>query len=770
MGAMNILRCLESKQYVPFLRKKIFVVGTSHILQFKAKKSKVAIITELIKVNTKAIKIKEEWVEKSDSNQKMNYELANLTKETTEIRGKRRPVFSGRKISVLSQTLGIFRDLDTAYHFLKLQPKVSSSPLVSRIFWLKFAHHTRDKLDLLEAWNQATTLPRTEEADSDWMTSVQDQFVSRLCQALPEYNYEQLADITYSLGLLNNRLEHLNTLASLVDSNLTNRMKEILKSKNVTEENIDLCLRIAYIWLRSGMETSNKSRLTGLHNRALIEILYTEYLPILTPSQTVFLLLLVGVQRELPGCRTDINPGQGFPLPSALNEKLSSVLPLLSHNEIGVVCHSLHQAHIYIETQHSAVRQSALNCLLNIPESDIIRDQLTVAGVAKFMRKRGSENNRHVVAIMEKYKPYLHDLDTYAKLRLLQFIVPGKPSPDISGPFLSELCQSMVGQLNRMRLKDLEQFTFCLFFLNHKSINKIISEEIGQSMLNCNWANVRSGKSFVFLVTFLARIGRLEVDSIGQIIEKTNNCKMESLYTDSGLAEALQFLFELNIPWVREVKNTSNTYIINFIQRNRFVCRNSLAHVLELDCIRELYNLKCQKLHPELRKTLTEFLHSLPEYQHSYEETEEGMIESSWFKDETRGFVQRDLSLILGGADHVWCGHPFPHSTTPVLIFAQDMQGHPVSIPLDFSCFTSHSIISRVSDNDLIWTAVVIPSKGMMDWRGNQFGPVDYKLQHLKMLGYRTRVVFWVDYLRALKARNNLTFLRKLLKIKSNIR
>lgn len=230
-------------------------------------------------------------------------------------------------------------------------------------------------------------------------------------------------------------------------------------------------------------------------------------------------------------------------------------------------------------------------------------------------------------------------------------------------------------------------------------------------MLLCDWADVRSGRSFVFLVTFLARLGRFEVDSINQIMSKANKCKMKKLHTDSGLASAIEFLFELNIPWVRDVKTT---YIIKFIQRNRFLCRISMTRP------RALSN------------------------------------------------VQHDLSLILGGPDRVWCGHPFPHSTSSVLIFAQDHEGQPISITSSFCCYTSHSIISRVPDMDLLWTAVVVPSKGMMDWHGNHFGPVAYKLEQLVMLGYRTQVVNWVEYFRALKERNNLKFLRNLLIVKQN--
>ena len=237
---------------------------------------------------------------------------------------------------------------------------------------------------------------------------------------------------------------------------------------------------------------------------------------------------------------------------------------------------------------------------------------------------------------------------------------------------------------------------------------------------------------------------------------------MKNLHTDSGLASAIDFLFQLNIPWVREAKTT---YIIKFIQRNRFLCRNSLFHVLELDCIREIYNLEgCEQLKPQLRKVLTNFLHSLPEHRLNTNFTEDGRIISSNFNDDTRSFVQRDLSLILGGHDRVWYGHPFPHSTSPVLIFAQNQNGQPISIPPSFCCYTSDSTISRVPDTSFQCTAVVVPSKGMMDRWGNYFGPVDYKLEHLAMLGYRTKVVFWVDYMRALKERNNLKYLRNLLK------
>ena len=57
-------------------------------------------------------------------------------------------------------------------------------------------------------------------------------------------------------------------------------------------------------------------------------------------------------------------PGQGYPLPGHVNDKLVSILPFLSNLEVGVVCHALHQTHIYLETEHVAVSLSSHTCYM----------------------------------------------------------------------------------------------------------------------------------------------------------------------------------------------------------------------------------------------------------------------------------------------------------------------------------------------------------------------------------------------------------------------
>ena len=51
-----------------------------------------------------------------------------------------------------------------------------------------------------------------------------------------------------------------------------------------------------------------------------------------------------------------------------------SVLPKLRIEEIGIVCHGIHQTHLHIETEHSLVRNGLLKTLLDFPTESIVRE------------------------------------------------------------------------------------------------------------------------------------------------------------------------------------------------------------------------------------------------------------------------------------------------------------------------------------------------------------------------------------------------------------
>ena len=91
-------------------------------------------------------------------------------------------------------------------------------------------------------------------------------------------------------------------------------------------------------------------KLKGLHNTCLLEIIFSDHLELLTlsPPQFVGSLLLAGVHREFPGDRADLNLTKAK---DSLHDKLSSALPLLFHRDVGMMCHSLHQPHLYLESE-----------------------------------------------------------------------------------------------------------------------------------------------------------------------------------------------------------------------------------------------------------------------------------------------------------------------------------------------------------------------------------------------------------------------------------
>ena len=360
---------------------------------------------------------------------------------------------------------------------------------------------------------------------------------------------------------------------------------------------------------------------------------------------------------------------------------------------------------------------------------------------------------------MDKYSNFARHLDSFVLVRLLQFVQPGKPSQAESRHFLQELCAALAPQLPTMRLKDLEILAFGLYFLNNKEICRDMSPRIAAAVEQCNWTDVRSGKSFVYLVMYLAKMGEFNTDYINRIMSRANKCTMEKLHTFHGLSTAIQFLFDLNIAYVKN-ENTNN-----IIMKDRYHMRNSLFCLVQLDAMRELYNLDCVELKPSLRKKLTDFFHAQPEFEFETQ-SPEGNIEADTFNARTKGFVHRDLINILGGSEYVWTGHPFPHSTSSVFILKRDIRGKFLPIPEDFVTFYPNEIVSRNCGNDVMedYIAVLVPNKGQQTYHGHILGPLETNIEHLQMLGYKPVVVFWVEYFRQLKAKKNLGYLRKLLK------
>lgn len=693
---------------------------------------------------------------------------------------KRKAAYLDLKIyKGLDLTLDVFRDIRNKYSFLRITPPIINVDVhqMSSSFWMRFASHTNDKYDLLEAWNLMAS--SSVVLDSEEMEAAKRNIVTRLCDSFEDLSYVELSDILFNLRILFSNPQLLKEFSQSLDKHLTEKMKLMLMKEEVLEEEIDLCLKVSFIWLRSVMESKKFNlpkvteivesrgdltyKMKGFHNGEMLKILLEKHIHSLNSQQLMFSLFLCGVQKRYPSNTHRVKKGETFPVPLLLYEAICNILPEMSPREVGILFNSLHLSNLHLETEHATLRTAGLHCLINYDNSKVARDQFIISSLAKFLSKRGSENHLHCVKVMDKYRHHLSKFESYAIVRLLQFVVPGKPSKAESKQFLSELCSSLSPQLRTMRIKDLEILANGLYFLNNKEATGHMGDKIAEAVPLCNWGDVRSGRSFVYLMQTLAKMGTTDIEGINTIMSAANKCRMERLDTVQGLSKAVEFLFELNIPLMRNV----NTDFI--IKSNKFLFRNSLFCLLQLDSMREIYNMDCVKLDPKLRGKLTKYFHALPEhnFDFSYQNYSslDGNIDCKSFNETTKGFIHRDLTIVLGGEEYIWTGHPYPHSTSSVMIMRK-VYGEFKPIPESFKTFSRDHIIKQRNEKSEKFIVLVIPKKEHTDFDGNMFGPLETQMKDLKSLGYEPIFIHWAEYYRHLKRKRNLSYMRKLLKSK----
>ena len=466
-------------------------------------------------------------------------------------------------------------------------PSVAESP-VSPHFWLSFASLTKDKQDVLEAWKLASS---SQDA------SLQQEVISRLHKNLPNYSYSELASITYNLSLLRHAPDQLAELTSLLDHHLTERMREMMVKPGM--EQIEECLRVAFMWLRMMMQLRGGMGPLGGHNRALLNLLLTHHLHQLGPRHLVVALVVAGVHRTVP-FRTKssaLTNDTGSPLPASLARALATSLPVLDHREVGVVCHALHRCGLYLETGHTEVRKLLLGSLISFPDSSVLRHEFAVGSIAKFLKRRGSESHSAVVATIAKYQPHLRHINIFTRIRLLQFVTTGFCAPEETLAFVEEFCAASKPELASMRIKDLEKMAFCLYYLNHEQVNAEYAPLIADAVQKCSWDGVKASLSFVYLTSLLAKLGCKGMEeSMSRVLEAANSIEsMENLDTDKGLVDAVQFLIQLNIPAHQQVSMQGS-----MVKKNRARIRNSLLQLLDIDSIREIQELKVTPLRYEL--------------------------------------------------------------------------------------------------------------------------------------------------------------------------
>merc|ERR1719432_23606 len=199
--------------------------------------------------------------------------------------------------------------------------------------------------------------------------------------------------------------------------------------------------------------------------------------------------------------------------------------------------------------------------------------------------------------------------------------------------------------------------------------------------------------------------------------------------------------------------------MFQLVKRNRARVRNSLLQLLDIDSMREIQKMKVARpLRPELRDKIADYYHAGDQgvlVAHLVDKR--GHIKPADFTDEIKNFVHRDLVTMLGGESMVWRGRPLP-------------------FPPNFHCYgeggegiLNAAQLERIADKkgglSVELHAVVTLGKHDQHFCGHPHGPLAFKLRQLRLLGHRPLLVPWASYFSALRSKENLSYLRKLLNL-----
>ena len=149
----------------------------------------------------------------------------------------------------------------------------------------------------------------------------------------------------------------------------------------------------------------------------------------------------------------------------------------------------------------------------------------------------------------------------------------------------------------------------------------------------------------------------------------------------------------------------------------------------------------------------------------------------------------------------VWRGHAFPHSTKPDLFLLYDRKRRrPLPFPPDFHCYGKggegilnaaqlERIAGEKGGSSVELHVVVTLGKHDQHFWGHPHGPLAFKLRQLRLLGHRYYLIHkyhnyhdqclsfdvaincrpllvpWASYYSAMRNKENLSFLRKLLNL-----
>ena len=313
-----------------------------------------------------------------------------------------------------------------------------------------------------------------------------------------------------------------------------------------------------------------------------------------------------------------------------------------------------------------------------------------------------------------------------------------------------------------MRLKDLEQLTFALLYLNVN--DKATFAKIMSAKGRCSWSNTKSGRSLIFLTAYLAHANTFDVANIEGIMTEVNACDFSNLETLEGLGIANKFLFRLNVPLFTDV---DETFTERFVKRNKRLIEQALVYILEIDfaCFINRITLSTPLL-PHIRQELFEFSRKL----NAERSLPQDYKSSKVTYQQTQVFqLYTDLQRLLAGSRQYSAHIDFalPISTTPqVIVRNKERIGDQEEI------FTECG--NTNGSNDSMWQSYLrqnenaklvflVPKKSEIGNCDEIYGRIRVERNYMERLGMNVVVVNGLDYVRKSRNKESVNYLRDIL-------
>ncbi len=609
----------------------------------------------------------------------------------------------------------------------------------------------------------------TASQDFSWEDGRLEKLVSVICGFVTKMDWAQLQSMVWATSLVHRYGTQkppsaIRTVWNALDHECTGWLrKEIREANNglghiVSDRRVEL-LRMAYLSIKVGQVTNySPFKWTSRYVRQVVTAFLGEekHLAQVTAQECVFLMFLLGLQREFPtpyevkavGITKDeselVDEADVYgeiDIPPYLADKLTSVLPELEVGEIGVVCHSIHKTRMKLHTQSRKLNNSLQKVLLNAPDEDLLRNEFAISCICKILKNRGTVNFELIKCLMDKYLPLLRHLHPMTRIRVMNMFV--HPIPKGHKPLLKEFARCCLGQLDNLRIKDLEQIAFILYIGNYTR-DPSVYQAIGSAIDGCTLSDPRSGRSLVYLASFLAKKGFFKDDLITEIMSSANACEpLHAATTESELVKAsLDLLLQLGRP--RQPQGRRDFHLAEVrsyeMRRSKMLYRIALFYVAELDCNVELDHPQYggSRLDPDLRKKF------LPLGQFDAPLSASERLKADVLGDLWRIYGKKGARLAK----------LLPHAvaTDIVLCLTKLKSGKWVAFPLEedkLEALSAEIQSSRVltsldggsSSSSSVAVAVLVPKRSHFDGDGDPVGPLAFKARQLTSLGYRVVMV-----------------------------